>query len=232
MRDAHALGTPPEYLPDNGSHRFVRLQLVGIIRLFAVAVGSPRPDEIAVFLLRRQRGAGLSGNILAVNLVDEIFQRNEIAVRAPLGGEGVEAVVDGDEANSEERENSLQIVARFLVVSAKAGQVFDHDAVYMPFAYFLHHLFKLRTVKVRAASSVIAEQPIQGKRWVIFDEPEQQVFLPLYGIRAGFAAVLYGKADIGGSAVLLLRLCGSFHRRNDRVCLSFRSCHLYHLPYL
>ena len=96
LRDAHTLGSPPEYLPDNGSRRFVRLQLVGIIRLFAVTVGSPRPDEIAVFLLRRQRGAGLSGNILAVNLVDEIFQRNQITVRAPLGGEGVEAVVDGN----------------------------------------------------------------------------------------------------------------------------------------
>ena len=126
--------------------------------MFAVAVGSPRPDEIAVFLLRRQRGAGLSGNILAVNLVDEIFQRNEIAVRAPLGGEGVESVVDGNKTNAQERENSLQIVAGFLVVSAKAGQVFDHDAVYMPFAYFLHHLFKLRTVKVRAGSSIITEQ--------------------------------------------------------------------------
>lgn len=168
----------------------------------------------------------------SVNLVDEVFQRNQITVRAPLGGEGVKAVVDGNEANSEERKNALQVVARFLVVSAKAGQVFDHDAVYMPFAYFLHHLFKLRAVKVRACSSVIAEQPIQGEGRIIFDEPEQQVFLPLYGIRAGFAAVLHGKAGIGGGAVLLLCLCGSFRRRNDRVCLSFRSCHLYHLPYL
>ena len=119
--DSHAPGSPPEYLPDNGSRRFVRLQLVGIIRLFAVTVGSPRPDEIAVFLLRRQRGAGLLRNVLAVNLVDEIFQRNEIAVRAPLGGEGVEAVVDGDEAHAEEWKDALQVVAGFLVVSAKAG---------------------------------------------------------------------------------------------------------------
>ncbi len=72
----------------------------------------------------------------------------------------------------------------------------------MPFAYFLHHLFKLRTVKVRAGSSVIAEQPIQGERRVIFNEPGSRFFCPFYGIRAGFAAVLYGKADIGGSAVL------------------------------
>ena len=119
--DSHAPGSPPEYLPDNGSRRFVRLQLVGIIRLFAVTVGSPRPDEISVFLLRRQRGAGLPGNVLAVNLVDEIFQRNEIAVCAPLGGEGVEAVVDGNKTNAQERENALQVVAGFLVVSAKAG---------------------------------------------------------------------------------------------------------------
>ena len=73
LRDAHALGSPPEYLPNDGSRRFVRLQLVRIIRLFAVAVGSPRPDKISVFLLRRQRGAGLSGNILAVNLVYQVL---------------------------------------------------------------------------------------------------------------------------------------------------------------
>ena len=121
LRDAHALGPPPEYLPDDGSRRFVRLQLMRVVRAFAVAVGSPRPDEIAVFLLRRQRGAGLSGNILALNLVDEIFQRNQITVRAPLGGEGVEAVVDGDEAHAQEWKDALQIVAGFLVVSAKAG---------------------------------------------------------------------------------------------------------------
>ena len=73
LREAHALGSPPEYLPNDGSRRFVRFQLVGIIRLFAVAVGSPRPNEISVFLLRRQRGAGLSGNILAVNLVYQVL---------------------------------------------------------------------------------------------------------------------------------------------------------------
>ena len=121
LRDAHALGSPPEYLPDDGSRRFVRFQLVGIILTLAVAVGSPRPDEIAVFLLRRQCGAGLSGNILAVNLVNKIFQRNEIPVRAPPGGEGVEAVVDGNEAHAQKRKNAFQIVAGLLVVSAKAG---------------------------------------------------------------------------------------------------------------
>ena len=73
LREAHALGAPPEYLPDDGSRRFVRFQLVGIILTLAVAVGSPRADEITVLLLCCQCRAGLPGNILAVNLVDEIF---------------------------------------------------------------------------------------------------------------------------------------------------------------
>ena len=119
--DAHALGSPPEYLPDDGSRCFIRFQLMRVVRALAVAVGSPRPNEIAVFLLRRQRGAGLSGNVLAVNLVDEILQRHKIAVRAPLGGEGIEAVVDGDETHPKEGKDALQIIAGLLVVSAKAG---------------------------------------------------------------------------------------------------------------
>ena len=121
LRDAHTLGSPPEYLPDNGSRRFVRLQLMGIILTLAVAVGSPRPDEIAVFLFCCQCRAGLFGNVLAVNLVDKIFQRNEIPIRAPLGSKGVKAVVDGDEANAQKRKNALQIVAGLLVITPEAG---------------------------------------------------------------------------------------------------------------
>ena len=121
LRDAHALGTPLKYLPDDGCRYFIRFQLMGIILTFAVAVGSPRPNEISVFLLCCQCRAGLLRNVLAVNLVDEIFQRNQITVRAPLSGEGIKAVVDGNKTNAQERENSLQIVAGLLVVSAKAG---------------------------------------------------------------------------------------------------------------
>ena len=54
-------------------------------------------------------------------VLDEIFQRNQITVRAALGSEGIKAIVDGDEAHAQERENALQIVAGFLVVSAETG---------------------------------------------------------------------------------------------------------------
>lgn len=73
LSDTNALGTPPEYLPDNRSRCLVRFQLMRIIRALAVAIGCPRADEIAIFLLRGQRGAGLLGNVLAVDLIDEIF---------------------------------------------------------------------------------------------------------------------------------------------------------------
>ena len=121
LRDANALGTPTEYLPDNGSRCLVRLQLMRVVRAFAVAVGCPRPDEIAVFLLRYQCRAGLLRNILAANLIDEIFQWNEIPIRAPLSGEGIETVVNGDETHPQERKNALQVVAGFLIITAEAG---------------------------------------------------------------------------------------------------------------
>ena len=119
LRDANALGTPPEYLPDNGSRCLIRFQPVWVVRAFAIAVGCPRADEIAVLLLCRQSRAGLPGNVLAVDLVDQIFQRNQITVRAPLGSKRVKAVVNGDEAHAQKRKNALQIVAGLLVVSAK-----------------------------------------------------------------------------------------------------------------
>ena len=119
--DSHAPGSPPEYLPDNRSRCLVRFQLMRVVRALAVAIGCPRADEFAIFLLRGQRGARFLGNILAVNLIDEIFQRNQITVRAALGGEGIKTIVDGDKPHTQKRKNALQIVAGFLVVSAETG---------------------------------------------------------------------------------------------------------------
>ena len=91
------------------------------VRAFAIAIGCPRPDEITVLLLRYQCRAGLLRNILAVNLIDEIFQWNEIPIRAPLSGEGLETVIYGNETHPQEWKNALQVVSGFLIITAEAG---------------------------------------------------------------------------------------------------------------
>ena len=158
LHHADALGAPLENLADSGSSLLVDDQMVFILRVFAIAIRCPRSDELTTPLFHGQSSIYLAGYVLAVNLVDEIFQRDDVALLGALRRQGVEAVVDRYESNPKEREDTLQVVAGFLVVAAEAGKVLDHDAVDGSFPHLIHHLFKLRAVKVRPCSPVVTEQ--------------------------------------------------------------------------
>ena len=72
-----------------------------------------------MLLLNMKCGCGFFGYVLAVNLVNEIFQRHDISVLGSLCGQRIKVVVDGDEANAEEREDTLQVISGLLVVTTK-----------------------------------------------------------------------------------------------------------------
>ena len=66
--------------------------------------------------------------ILAVNLVDEIFQRCDISVLGSLCGQRIKVIVDGDEANTEEWEDTLQVISGLLVVTTETkDDLLDND---------------------------------------------------------------------------------------------------------
>ena len=66
-------------------------------------------------------------------------------------------VIDRLEADTEKRENMLQIVTNFKIVSTETGKVFHYDAANFSMLCALYHLCKVRTIKVRAGETVIAE---------------------------------------------------------------------------
>ena len=67
------------------------------------------------------------------------------------------AVVDSNEANTEHRENLLNILAGFDIITTKTGKVFDNDAVHTLFTHGGHHLFKPRSVEVRSGITVVTK---------------------------------------------------------------------------
>ena len=64
-------------------------------------------------------GCRFFGYVLAVNLVNEIFQKHDISVLSSLSGQRIKVIVDGDEANTEEWEDTLQVISGLLVVTTK-----------------------------------------------------------------------------------------------------------------
>ena len=191
LHNADTLGTPFEYLSNHRSCFLVDNKMVFIIGVFAIPIRCPRSDELSTLLLNMKCGCGFLGYILTVNLVYEIFQRYDISVLGSLCGQRIKVVVDGDEADTEERKDTFQIVAGLLVITTETGKVFDYDAVHTTFSHFLHHFFKLRAVKVCTGSSVITEQGDKLHIGFTFNKGREQGFLSLNGICTGLAAVLY-----------------------------------------
>ena len=229
LHNADTLGTPLEYLSNRRSCFFVDNKMVLIIGVFAIPIGCPSSNELATLLLNMKCGCGFFGYVLAVNLVNEIFQRHDISVLGSLCGQRIKVVVDSDETDSEEWEDTLQVIAGLLVITTEAGKVFDYNAVYTTFSYFLHHLFKLRTVKVSSGSPVVTEQSDKLHIGFTLNKGREQSFLSLNGICTGLAAVLNGQSNIGGCLIYFLCRSRGFHFLHKRICLSFRSCHLYYL---
>ena len=118
---AHAGEPPLKDFPDHRRSLRVRLNPVIIVRAFLIAIRCPSPDKFSIPLLCRKHRKHLPGNVLAVNGVHDVFQRHNVAVLGPLGGQCVKVIIDRNKPHIQEGKNSLQIFASFPVVPAKPG---------------------------------------------------------------------------------------------------------------
>ena len=74
-------GKPPlKHFPHHWRSLCVRLDPVTVIRAFLIAIRRPGADKFPVLTLGCQGWKNLSGYILAVNIVHDVFQRHDIAV--------------------------------------------------------------------------------------------------------------------------------------------------------
>ena len=127
--EASALGSPAEHpLHHNGGNR-VDDKLVAIVLGFQIAVGSTRPDELAVLhglpLLR----SDLSPNVQSVGFVYHVPQRNDDTGMGVLRGDGIEVFIDRNKADVADAEILLNVVAGVDGVPPQTGEVFHNDAV-------------------------------------------------------------------------------------------------------
>ena len=116
------------------------------------------PDELTVLLLDLQAGSNFHGYILAVGVVDEVFERDDKGIRLRIAGQAVVSVVDRDKADAELREYLFQIPTAVDVVSRKAAEVFDHDAVNRAFADCVFELFEVWTIEGNTAITIVNER--------------------------------------------------------------------------
>ena len=180
-------------------------ELVFVIRRFLVAIGSERPDELTVLLLDLQAGSDFHGNILAVRIVDEVFERDNKGIRLRIAGQAVVSIVDRDKADAELREYLFQIPPAFDVVSRKAAEVFDHDAVNRALADRVFELLEVWTIEGNAAIPIVNEWLTDNFQIVMpFDVVLADGSLAHDGVAFDFVSIFTGQAAVNRCPVNFL----------------------------
>lgn len=114
---------------DDRSNSLVDDQFVFIIVRSTVAVDHMASNKFAISSLGLQIGTNLDGNIPAIRVVNQVFERKNDFVAYLLRLCRVVVVVDGNKTDAQGRKNLLDISAGINVVTTKTGKVFDNDAV-------------------------------------------------------------------------------------------------------
>ena len=112
---------------------------------------------LCLALLHAHRRLNFLGEVFAVIVIDKVFEGNVHTDSLAFVLCAVIVIVDGFEADAEERKNMLQIVTYLKIVSTETGEVFDHDATDLALLCVLNHTHKIRTLKVCAGETIIVE---------------------------------------------------------------------------
>ena len=130
--------------------------MILVLRVFDISVRRIGTEKRPAF------GSGFlcafdsAGEVAAVQVVDQRPKRGVEAVDIQRVA-AVKTVVDGNEAHTEEREHARNIVSHGEIITAKAGQVFDQDAVDLPAPDLLQKLLYRRTLKICTAPAIVTK---------------------------------------------------------------------------
>ena len=153
-RHRPAFDFPLEDEPDIRSGLFVNHH-VGMFFIPPIAIGQVPLLECPLLHLGFQRRGNLSGNVLRVERIDHILQRNHQALVGAIRVKIVIVLLDGDKTETNLRKNSLKISPGFNVITAKTTEITDYQTLY-PAAFDVgHQPVELRPVKYRTGMAVV-----------------------------------------------------------------------------
>ena len=113
--------------------------------------------KLCLLLFHSHCRLDLLGQVFAVIVIDKVLEGNIHTDSLAFMFRAVIMVIDRLEADAEKRENMLQIVTNFKIVSPETGKVFHYDAANFSMLCALYHLCKVRTIKVCAGETIITE---------------------------------------------------------------------------
>ena len=151
----HMLMRPLKNLPHNRGGIFIDQKFMAVVRVFAVAVGRPCADIIAVFHGLPCLGLDLPANVQCVSLVYHIFQgKHNTAVEA-AGVCRVKLVRDRNKTDVVGMEILFDIITGINGIPPQPGEVLDNHTVNMACLNIGKHLLETGAVEVCTRRSIV-----------------------------------------------------------------------------
>ena len=186
--------------PDIGGCFLVRLHAA--ISAFLVAIGTELALILAPPELHILGALVLDGQIPAIKLTDQILERHIDAACVSVELIAVKIIVDGNEADTVQRENHFHKVPDLNAVAPEPGEVLHDDAVDLALPHMIQQVLDGWPLKIGPAISVVDE--LQNFR--VFNTLHsvnvlvECVFLIL-NAETAHLAVLGGEPDIEGNHI-------------------------------
>ena len=151
LADTVAADIHGEYLPDNMGGFRIGQKMILILRVDDIPIGRLAVDALAPLGFCLLDRADLLGGVARVKLVEPVAQRRELVILPRR----VNAVVDGDIADVVLREDDLDELAGFQVITAQARQVLRDDSSHMARLHLLEHGLQALAVEADAGKAVV-----------------------------------------------------------------------------
>lgn len=155
----------------------IRQQMVFIIGVNDVPIGNLAVDALAPLCLGLLDRADLLGSISRIELIEPVAQRRKLII---FSGR-VHAVIDGDIAHLIFREDDLNELTGFQIITPQPRQILGDDSRHVTCLNLLEHFLQALPVKADAGKSIIHKKA--GIQEMVFIRvPLENDFLILYAL--------------------------------------------------
>ena len=103
---------------------------MAVIRGFQISIGSASPDKLSILHSLPLLRLDLPPNVQRIGFVNHVPQGDDNSGMGILRGEGIEVLIDRNEADIPQAEILLNVIARVDGVSSQSRKVFYNDAVH------------------------------------------------------------------------------------------------------
>ena len=128
---------------------------IAVFFIPAVAIREISLLELSAFHLRLERSRNLAGDVLRVEGVDHVLQRDDEAFAGAVRIKVIVVFLDGDKPKPDLRKDPFQIGSCLNVISPEPAEITNHKALDPAGADVVHQTVELRSIKNRTRSSVV-----------------------------------------------------------------------------